>query len=122
MSEKRFIGSPLDAVIDAVGKNEIINTALPLICLGGSVCVYGVLAESSITVANTTGPYNFNLFVHQWPTRALEREAQEPLCEWIREGRIDPKDLITHEFPVERITEAMDMARGGDGIKILLRY
>ncbi|RPI27873.1 MAG: sorbitol dehydrogenase, partial [Chloroflexota bacterium] len=38
----------LDAVIDAVGKESIINSALPLVRLGGSVCVYGVLDQPDL--------------------------------------------------------------------------
>jgi threonine dehydrogenase-like Zn-dependent dehydrogenase len=62
-------GKPLDAVVDAVGREEIVNAGLPLIRMGGSICVYGVLGVSQITIAKDTGPYNFNLFMHQWPTR-----------------------------------------------------
>ena len=35
----------LDAVIDAVGKEEIINSSLALIKPGGSICVYGVIDQ-----------------------------------------------------------------------------
>ena len=34
------LGGPLDAVIDAVGSEEAINAALPLIKSAGSICVY----------------------------------------------------------------------------------
>ena len=115
-------GAPLDAVIDAVGKPAIINAALPLIKLGGTIGVYGVIAEPSVTIHKAAGPYNFNLFMHQWPTRARERAAQAPLCDWIREGKIAAADYITHEFPVEQINDALDAVRSGQVIKALLRY
>jgi threonine dehydrogenase-like Zn-dependent dehydrogenase len=115
-------GKPLDAVIDAVGHPKIVNRALPLIKLGGSICVYGVLAEKSFTVEKATGPYNFNLFVHQWPTRARERAAQAPLCDLVRQGRLSARDFVTHEFPVERIGEALEAVAAGEVLKCLLRY
>jgi Zn-dependent alcohol dehydrogenase len=31
-------------------------------------------------------------------------------------------DFITHEFPVERIAEAVDAVCGGEALKVLLRY
>ena len=114
-------GKPLDAVIDAVGKEEIINAALPLIKLGGSICVYGVLGDTT-TVQNGKGPFNFNLFFHQWPTRAREREAQQPLCDWVRQGKLKPEEFITHEFPVEQINDALDAVKRREVIKALLRY
>lgn len=115
-------GRPLDAVIDAVGQPAIINTALPLIKLGGSICVYGVVAATELVIQKSRGPYNFNLLVHQWPTRRREHEAQGPLCEWIRQGKLAAADFVTHEFPIERIEEAVSAVRGGDVVKCLLRF
>ncbi|MHC4249883.1 MAG: zinc-dependent alcohol dehydrogenase [Planctomycetota bacterium] len=118
--EKR--GKPLDAVIDAVGRPAIINQALPMVKLGGSICVYGVVAEDSFTLDKHLGPYNFNLYMHQWPTRRREREAQKPLCDWLREGKLDPNEFMTHEFPMEKINDALDAVKSGEVIKALLRY
>jgi threonine dehydrogenase-like Zn-dependent dehydrogenase len=120
LTEKR--GGPLDAVIDAVGNGSIINTALGMIKLAGSVCVYGVISDSAITVNKAAGPYNFNLYIHQWPTRFRERAAQEPLCEWIRQGKIKPDDFLTHDFKMEQINEALDAVKSGQVIKAILRY
>ena len=115
-------GKRLSAVIDAVGSENIINAGLPLVKLGGSVCVYGVIAAEKITLAKAAGPYNFNLLVHQWPTRWREREAQEPLCQWIRDGKLRASEYITHSFPVERIHDALAAVRGGEVVKCLLRF
>ena len=113
---------PLDAVIDAVGRPAIVSAALPLIKMGGSVCIYGVIAEPAITVEKSRGPYNFNLYMHQWPTRSRERAAQEPLCEWLRDGKIRPDDFLTHEFTVEQIEDALEAVASGQVIKALLRF
>jgi threonine dehydrogenase-like Zn-dependent dehydrogenase len=115
-------GKPLDAVIDAVGKPSIINAALPLIKLGGSVCVYGVISDDAITIAKGQGPYNFNLYMHQWPTRSRERAAQAPLCEWIRQGKLSASEYLTHDLPLEQIGDAMDVVKRNKAIKLILRY
>ena len=112
----------LDAVIDAVGKESIINSALPLVRLGGSICVYGVIDQRSLQLDKHMGPYNFNLLIHQWPTRARESAAQEPLCEWIREGRLSHNEFLSVEYPIARIGEAFTNSRGGKTLKTLLRY
>ena len=75
-ASEQEMGRTFDAVIDAVGNETIINAGLPLVKMGGSICVYGVIAASSLPVHKALGPYNFNLLVHQWPTRRREREAQ----------------------------------------------
>ena len=115
-------GKPLDAVIDAVGSPAIANAALPLVKMGGSICIYGVIADDAITIEKAKGPYNFNLFMHQWPTRHRERAAMEPLCEWIRDGKVRADEFLTHDFPVEQIVEAVEQVRAGNVIKALLRY
>ncbi|OHD67569.1 MAG: hypothetical protein A2177_12400 [Spirochaetes bacterium RBG_13_68_11] len=115
-------GAPLDAVIDAVGSERIINAGLPLIRMAGSVCVYGVVGSPTITVAKDRGPYNFNLFVHQWPTRTAEADAQDPLVEWIRAGSLRYQDFLTAEFPVREAARAMRATEAPDAIKTLLRF
>jgi threonine dehydrogenase-like Zn-dependent dehydrogenase len=113
---------PLDVVIDAVGHEDIINAALPLIKLGGTIGVYGVIAAESIDLQKHRGPYNFNLFVHQWPTRHRERAAQEPLCQWMRDGKLKAEDFITHEFALEEIEAALEAVKGGTVLKAMLKY
>lgn len=111
-----------DAVIDAVGKEEIINAALPLVKMGGSICVYGVIDTPSIHLDKKAGPYNFNLLVHQWPTRSRERAAQEPLIEWIRDGKLSYREFVSAEFPITRFAEAFEWSKNTKAIKTLFRY
>jgi threonine dehydrogenase-like Zn-dependent dehydrogenase len=112
----------LDAGVDAVGSPACVNAALPLVKMGGSVGVYGVIADERITIDKAAGPYNFNLYVHQWPTRWREREAQAPLTEHIRRGELKAAEFVTHEFPVEGIADALAAVRGGEVVKCLLRF
>jgi threonine dehydrogenase-like Zn-dependent dehydrogenase len=115
-------GKPLDAVIDAVGSERIVNAGLPLIRMAGSICVYGVVGTPTITVAKDTGPYNFNLFVHQWPTRVAEAGAQEPLVEWIRAGKLSARDFVTGEYPLGDVLAALRATQEPTSIKTLLRF
>jgi threonine dehydrogenase-like Zn-dependent dehydrogenase len=119
---KRRRKKPLDAVIDAVGSESIANAGLELIGMGGSICIYGVIAEPSVTIHKHRGPYDFNLYVHQWPTRFRERAAMDPLCEWIRQGKLDWREFVTHEFPLERFHEGLDAVKSGKALKVLFRY
>jgi 2-desacetyl-2-hydroxyethyl bacteriochlorophyllide A dehydrogenase len=112
----------LDVVVDAVGSGAIVNAALPLIKLGGTIGVYGVIAAPVLSVEKSKGPYNFNLIVHQWPTRWREREAQAPLCAWIREGKLKAADFVTHTFPVEQFDDALAAVKSGEAVKCLLKF
>jgi threonine dehydrogenase-like Zn-dependent dehydrogenase len=119
---KRRRGKPLDAVIDAVGSERIINAGLPLIKMAGSICVYGVVGTPAVTVEKDTGPYNFNLFMHQWPTRAGEVAAQEPLIQWLRAGKVSHTDFLTGEFPLRETARALAATQEPSSIKTLLRF
>ena len=113
----------LDAAIDAVGKAELVNIALPLLKRGGSIGIYGFLAGlGEFSIDNARGDYNYNLFVHQWPTRLYEREAQDPLCDWIREGKLTASQFISHRFAVDQIVEALQAVQGRKVVKALLSY
>jgi threonine dehydrogenase-like Zn-dependent dehydrogenase len=115
-------GRGLDAVIDAVGSQNVINAAIPLVRMAGSVCVYGVVPTPDILLQKDRGPYNFTLFLHQWPTRAAERAAMEPLVQWLREGRLSHRDFLTREFPVRDIAHALKAADEPASVKTLLRF
>ena len=117
-----FRDKPLDVVIDAVGSVDIVNNALSLIKLGGSVCLYGVLSDPCVTLKKEQAPYNFNLLVHQWPTRWREVAAQEPLCEWIRRGVLTAEEFISEEYSVMDAPKAIDITGKKGSLKTVLRF
>lgn len=115
-------GKKLDAVIDAVGSTALVQQSLPLLRRGGSHCIYGVLTEGVLHIDKAKADFNFNLFVHQWPTRKYERESQAALCQWVREGRLSSAEFITHRFPLEQIHAAFDEVARRKVIKALIEY
>lgn len=115
-------GRKLDAVIDAVGSPDILQDGIPLLKRGGSHCIYGVLTGGILHIDKSKADFNFNLFVHQWPTRRFEREAQSTLCQWIREGRLTSSEFITHRFPLSEIASAFATVRERKVIKALIEY
>jgi threonine dehydrogenase-like Zn-dependent dehydrogenase len=111
-----------DAIIDAVGKEEIINAALSVVKMGGSICVYGVIDTPSVRLDKARAPYNFNLLIHQWPTRWREHDAQEPLIEWIDAGKLNYTEFLSVEFPIHKVADAFAYSTSHKPIKTLLRY
>jgi threonine dehydrogenase-like Zn-dependent dehydrogenase len=121
-SLSEILGFRLDAVVDAVGQESIVNHAIPLVKMGGSVCVYGVVASPTLTIEKHLGPYNFNLLLHQWPTRTEEAAAHNPLIQWIREGKLDYRLFKTGEYGIENINEAFAETLRPTAIKTMLRF
>ncbi len=115
-------GKKFDAIIDAVGHNSIIQAALPMIRMGGSICVYGVLGSSEIRFQKETGPYNFNLLVHQWPTREAEAAALNPLLKWIREGLLDENNFVTGVYSAAEICQAVEETKQPHAIKTMIQF
>ena len=52
----------------------------------------------------------------------LECAAQEPLCAWIEQGRLDYRPFVSVEFPVAEIGQAIDLLATREASKIFLRY
>jgi threonine dehydrogenase-like Zn-dependent dehydrogenase len=118
----RARGRGFDAVIDAVGHESIINRAVTMVRMAGSVCVYGVVGPPKITIDKSGGPYNFNVFVHQWPTRTAEAAAHEKIISLIRSGRISHEPFVSGEFSVSDFSAAYAATRREDAIKTMVRF
>ena len=122
ISTPEFIASAnrsYDAVIDAVGLDVVVNSVLPLVKMGGDVCVYGVMTKNP-TFDLSKAPYNFDLHMHQWPTRSEEKAAMTTLAQWIEEGRLSASDFITHRFKIEEIEEAFAAVKRGEVLLSLI--
>jgi threonine dehydrogenase-like Zn-dependent dehydrogenase len=81
-----------------------------------------VVGAPEINLKKDLGPYNFNLLVHQWPTRDAEAAAQAPLIEWIRQGKLDADDFVTGRFPMEEFAAAAEAVKDPDSIKTMLIF
>lgn len=110
-----------DAVIDAVGLDVVVNSMLPLVKMAGDVCVYGVMTKNP-TIDLTKAPYNFDLHMHQWPTRKQEKAAMATLAEWIKEGKLSADEFITHRYKVAEIAEAFEAVKRGEVLKCVLTF
>lgn len=115
-------GRKLDAVLDAVGLESIMNAGLPLIRTDGKICVFGVVGADTVTLQKHAAPYNFQVLFHQWPTRDAEAAAQEPLVEWIRSGQLDPDVFVTGRFSVDEFEAAYEATKAPTNIKTLVRF
>jgi Zn-dependent alcohol dehydrogenase len=62
------------------------------------------------------------LLVHQWPTRSREAAAQEPLCQWVLDGKLSYKEFITAEYPIDQVEKAYQESKTGIPVKTLLRF
>ena len=95
-----------DVVFEAVGSPRTLETALRLVRPGGRVVAVGVNTEERI-------PFNLLLAQSMEATVIpvyLGRDAFPEAISLLASGRIDGRRLVSHRFPLERTSEAMDTA------------
>jgi threonine dehydrogenase-like Zn-dependent dehydrogenase len=109
-------GTFCDRVIEAVGKQWPLDLAAELTREGGRLVIAGYHQD---------GPRQVNMQLWNWRgfdvTNAHERDpavavrGMREAAEAIESGLIDPSDLITHRFPLDRLGDALNATRDRPG-------
>ena len=120
---KALFPEGVDFVLDAVGVNELINTALKLIKDSGQVCVYGISSKLDMNIDWSASPYNWNVKFLQFPVKKQEADAHDQIINWVKSGVIDLEDHVSHVIPFENILDAFDMVEKKVPLKkIVIKY
>ncbi|MDX6807285.1 MDR/zinc-dependent alcohol dehydrogenase-like family protein [Terrihabitans rhizophilus] len=118
-------GTFCDRVIEAVGKQWPLDLAAELTRERGRLIIAGYHQD---------GPRQVNMQMWNWRgldvINAHERDPEvymqgiREAVEAVASGRLDPSELYTHRFPLERLDEALDATRDRpDGfLKALVTY
>jgi alcohol dehydrogenase len=98
-------GRGVDVAIEALGTQPTFENALRVLRAGGTLSSLGVYSgKLSIPVE----PFAAGLGNHKIITTLCPggKERMQRLMELVRHGRLDLRPLLTHVFPLDRITEA----------------
>jgi len=111
-------GALPSVVIEATGRPEAAFTALHSIRPGGRVVFQGLFAGQTLEgfdldqivindlqVSGALGSPNI------WPD----------VIRLIESGKVNPAAIVSDEFPLNEFANALEKARSGEGIKVLLR-
>jgi L-iditol 2-dehydrogenase len=112
----KALGQTADVSIDCAGFQSTVSVAVIATKPGGVLVITG-LGQTEVSI----------------PLIALHRELDIrgvfrykntwPICrQFLEEGKIDVKRLITHRFPLERALEAFEVAKSGQGIKVIIDF
>jgi 2-desacetyl-2-hydroxyethyl bacteriochlorophyllide A dehydrogenase len=105
-------------VFECAGVPELLETALNACARGGTVCVVSVMgrpAQLSTLILN---------FKEVWLTGAYSNTHAENIrcLEWMAEGMLDGRPLITDLIPLERLPEVYrERIHPGQTIKVMLQ-
>lgn len=108
-------------IIDAVGRNELMNQGLPLLKNHGKFCIYGVASTQHLNLDWSAAPYHWTIEHLIFPTFTIESAAHEPMLDWIRLGFIEPKGLISHVFGLEEIAHVFELIERREVFKAVIR-
>jgi alcohol dehydrogenase len=115
-------GRGVDVAIEALGTQATFENALRVLRPGGTLSSLGVYSGKLTLPAE---PFAAGLGDHRIVTTLCPggKERMRRLIELVRHGRLDLTPLLTHTFPLERITEAYQVfAERREGvIKVAIR-
>ncbi|MDH5267273.1 MAG: zinc-binding dehydrogenase [Candidatus Bathyarchaeota archaeon] len=113
-------GKGVDVSIDAVGKSVVARQAVELVKPGGRAVIFGFhLKPGEIDLSRV---FDRELEIRA-SFRTVGEEDYRTSARLISKGKIDPKSLITHVLPLEKIRDGLDMIEKGleNVIKIILK-
>ena len=118
---KNIVGSQgADVVIETTGNSRVIEEAYNLTHPDGKTILVGVPTKGD-NISIPSLPLHFNKVLTG--SHGGESEPDKDIPRFIRlmnAGRLNFDGLITHEFPLDSINEAMQIFRSGEAGRIVL--
>jgi L-iditol 2-dehydrogenase len=117
----RELSEAVDFVVVGPGHPEVIRQALAYVRPGGAALLFTPTA-TGVTTALDLGDLYFRE-ISLVPSYSCGPEDTREAYELLRQGRVQPEQLVTHRFTLDNIQEAYDTARrGGAAIKVLVTF
>lgn len=111
-------GLGADAVFDTVGGSGPLIAALESLRPGGTVVLFAHAAEGEMAGFELNPMFTRELKVVA--TYSGTVEEQERIATLIFSHRLDASPLVTHRMPLDRIGEAVELARERRALKVLV--
>jgi threonine dehydrogenase-like Zn-dependent dehydrogenase len=106
-----------DVVVDAVGHESALRSTFSLVRQGGTVSVPGIYLEDEATLPiGDIWLKNINLA----PGVANIQAHMDEVMGLVRDGRIDPKVIISHRLPLTEAPNGYEMFDAKEALKVVL--
>ncbi len=109
-------GQEVDVAFECAGENDAVEDAVAAAKPGGRVILVGIPADDRTT-------FSASVARRKGLTLKLSRRMKHMYPRAIRlveSGRVDVRSLVTHCFPLEKITEAFAAAQRREGLKVVV--
>jgi threonine dehydrogenase-like Zn-dependent dehydrogenase len=106
-----------DVVVEAVGHESALATAFTLARQGGTITVPGMYVEDQASIPiGDMWLKNINMVTGV----ANIQGHMDELLELVRDGRIDPKAIISHRLPLSEAPRGYEMFDAKEALKVVL--
>lgn len=110
-------GYGADVLLECSGSIRAANQGLDLLRKKGSYAQIGIFSESCVSLDMEK--------VIQKELKVVGSRSQkpadwEPSIQLMKEGKVNAKSLVTHEFPIDQWDTAYQAIKSGEAIKVLL--
>jgi len=116
--KKAGLGDGVDAAVIAVPVRDLAQEALGLLATFGRLSLFAGLSGDPNILLDSNAIHYRNLCV-TGTTGGSVADYHEAVG-LIGSGRVDVESVISHRFPLAQLDEAYEVARSGNGLKIVL--
>jgi L-iditol 2-dehydrogenase len=113
-------GKGADVVIVACSVNLAQEQALAMVRKKGRISFFAGLPKDNPYIRLDSNIVHYKE-VSIFGAFASYRKQFEEAADFISQGKIDAKKFITHKFPLDKIVEAIETAKSGRGLKIVVQ-
>jgi threonine dehydrogenase-like Zn-dependent dehydrogenase len=106
-----------DVVVEAVGHEAALNSAFTLVRQGGTISVPGMYVEDKTSIPiGDMWLKNINMVTGV----ANIQGHMDELLELVRDGRIDPKVIISHRLSLDEAAKGYELFDNKEALKVVL--
>jgi L-iditol 2-dehydrogenase len=109
-------GRGMDVVFEAAGKQAAVDAAFEAVRPGGKVILVGI-PDNDQTSFNASLARSIGLTIKM--VRRMKHTYPRAI-DFVSKGLIDVRSLVTHRFPLEKTTEAFQVAARREGLKVMI--
>jgi 6-hydroxycyclohex-1-ene-1-carbonyl-CoA dehydrogenase len=113
---RRLTDGGADVAFEAIGLPATIRQALDSVRSGGRLVIVGYASEE-VPIAAGRVMFREVTVLGSLGCRPVD---YPPLIRMVADGRLKVKELVTHQFPLERINEAFDLLRRGQALRSIV--
>jgi 6-hydroxycyclohex-1-ene-1-carbonyl-CoA dehydrogenase len=113
---KRLTGGGADVAFEAIGNPATVRLAFDSVRRGGRLCVVGFCSEEVPLALGKLMYYELEVI----GSLGCPPGEYPRLIEMIRRGRIQLLPMVTAKMPLDRINDAFDLLRRGEGLRTVV--